>query len=339
MEHGDERAMSSSVVSVGVAAVVAIMASMVQAQDTIATTSIAARAVATLKVPGFADFLVADGKAVWVTNRGRIEKLDRDHAEPVLTATVPSPCGAMAVGFGAVWVANCRDSSVYRVDRKSARVVAMIPTGLADRRGELSLAVGAGSVWVLSDRAGVLSRIDPRTNRVIARIAVAPFSFAAVFGFGSVWISNTGAPNAGGPGAPASAGTTTAGSVQRIDPATNQVVATIPVGPTPRFLAAGERGVWTLNQGDGTVSRVDPKTNMVTATIAVGVPGGGGDIDAGGGAVWVRASRVLLSVIDPRSNRVVERLGPVAGSGAVRVAGNAVWVTAHDIGTVWAVRR
>lgn len=70
--------------------------------------------------PGFADFLVADGKAGWVTNRGRIEKLDRDQAAPVLTATVPSPCGAMAVGFGAVWVANCRDSSVYRVDRKSA---------------------------------------------------------------------------------------------------------------------------------------------------------------------------------------------------------------------------
>ena len=323
--------MNNCVVGVGVAAVIAITASVVQAQDTVATTPIAARAVATLKVPGFADFLVADGKAVWVTNRGRIEKLDRDHAEPVLTATVPSPCGAMAVGFGAVWVANCRDSSVYRVDRKSARVVAMIPTGLADRRGELSLAVGAGSVWVLSDRAGVLSRIDPRTNRVIARITVAPFSFAAVFGFGSVWISNTGAPSA--------AGTTTAGSVQRIDPATNQVVATIPVGPTPRFLAAGERGVWTLNQGDGTVSRVDPKTNSVAATIAVGVPGGGGDIDAGGGAVWVRASRVLLSVIDPRSNRVVERLGPVAGSGAVRVAGNAVWVTAHDIGTVWVVRR
>ena len=338
--------MNSVVVSMGAATVVAITASVVQAQDTVATTPIAARAVATLKVPGFADFLVADGKAVWVTNRGRIEKLDRDHAEPVLTATVPSPCGAMAVGFGAVWVANCRDSSVYRVDRKSARVVAMIPTGLADRRGELSLAVGAGSVWVLSDRAGVLSRIDPRTNRVIARIAVAPQSFAAVFGFGSVWISNTGAPNAGAPsagapsaGAPSAAGTTTAGSVQRIDPATNQVVATIPVGPTPRFLAAGERGVWTLNQGDGTVSRVDPKTNTVTATIAVGVPGGGGDIDAGGGAVWVRASRVLLSVIDPRSNRVVERLGPVAGSGAVRVAGNAVWVTAHDIGTVWVVRR
>ncbi len=316
---------------------VAGTASKVQAQDTVATTLIAARAVATLKVAGFADFLVADGKAVWVTNRGRIEKLDREHAQPVLTATVPSPCGAMAVGFGAVWVANCRDSSVYRVDRKSARVVAMIPTGLADRRGELSVAVGAGSVWVLSDRAGVLSRIDPRTNSVIARITVAPNSFAAVFGFGSVWISNTGAPNAGAP----NAGSTTAasGSVQRVSPATNQVVATIPVGPTPRFLAAGERGVWTLNQGDGTVSRVDPKTNAVTATIAVGVPGGGGDIDAGGGAVWVRASRVLLSVIDPRSNRVVERLGPVAGSGAVRVAGNAVWVTAHDVGTVWVVRR
>ena len=51
------------------------------------------------------------------------------------------------------------------------------------------------------------------------------------------------------------------GSVQRIDPASNAVVATRTVGPAPRFLAAGEGGVWTLNQGDGTVSRIDPSTN------------------------------------------------------------------------------
>ena len=33
---------------------------------------IATRAVATLKVPGSADFLVADGRGVWVTNEGLV---------------------------------------------------------------------------------------------------------------------------------------------------------------------------------------------------------------------------------------------------------------------------
>jgi virginiamycin B lyase len=111
-------------------------------------------------------------------------------------------------------------------------------------------------------------------------------------------------------------------------------VITIPVGPIPRFLAAGEGGVWTLNQCDGSVSRIDPSSNTVVATIAAGVDGTDGDIATGAGAVWVRGGKVLLSVIRPDTNRVVERLGPPAGSGAVRVGGKFIWVTAHDIQTV-----
>jgi YVTN family beta-propeller protein len=224
----------------------------------------------------------------------------------------------MVVAFGSVWAISCREHAVFRIDRLTGRPVAVVKTGIADRSGEMSLADGAGSVWVLSDSSGVLSRVDPATNAVTVKIPVLPGSYAATFGFGSVWITNT-----------------EANSVQRIDPATNKVVATIAVGPTPRFLAAGEGGVWTLNQGDGTVSRVDPKTNRVAATIGVGVPGNGGDIAAGAGRVFVRAGFVLLSVIDPASNKVVERFGPVSGSGGVRVSKNRVWVTAHDIQTVW----
>lgn len=292
-------------------------------QNSEAVTPIANRAIVTLKVPGFADFLVADGDGVWTTNQGRVEKLDREHPGPVATVLVPNPCGAMEVGFGALWVANCQDSSLYRIDLKAARVTAVIPTGLADPNGELSIAVGAGSVWLLTDERGVLSRVDPQTNRVGTRIKVAPYSYAAVFGFGSVWITNTGKEGSGN------------GFVQRVDPGTSRVMATIPVGPIPRFLAAGEGGVWTLNQGDGSVSRIDPASNKVVATIGVGSEGPGGDIATGAGAVWVRASKVLLSVIRPDTNRVVERFGPPAGSGAVRVADKFLWITAHDIQTVW----
>ena len=117
------------------------------------------------------------------------------------------------------------------------------------------------------------------------------------------------------------------------------MTATIAVGPRPLFLAAGEGGVWALNQGDGTVTRIDPATNAVAATIDVGVPGTGGDIATGAGRVWVRAKPVLLSAIDPSTNVVVERFGPPAGSGAVRVAGRHVWVTAHDTNTVWVLKR
>ncbi len=290
-------------------------------------TPISQRAIATLKVPDFPDFLAVDGDAVWVTNEGRIEKFRADQERPLASVSVPAPCGAMVVAFESVWVANCKDSSLYRIDRRTSAVLEVIRTGLADQDGELSLAAGAGSIWLLTDRSGILSRIDPRTNRVTSTVRVEPNSFAAAFGFDAVWVTNTGTSDTQGPG-----------SVQRIDPRTNTVTATIPVGPTPRFLAAGEGGVWTLNQGDGTVTRIDPRTNTMAATIPVGVAGPGGDIAAGAGHVWVRATKVLLSMIDPETNRVTARFGPPAGSGGVRVGEGVVWVTAHDTNTVWALR-
>jgi virginiamycin B lyase len=144
-----------------------------------------------------------------------------------------------------------------------------------------------------------------------------------------VWVTNTG---------PAKAAKN--GSLQRIDPRSNTVVATIPVGRRPRFLASGEGGIWVLNQANGSVSRIDPGSNRVIDTIPVaGADGSGGDITTGLGRVWVRAEKVLLAAIDPATNRVVESVGPPAGSGAVRVAGGFIWVSAHDVQTIWVLRR
>jgi virginiamycin B lyase len=297
------------------------------AQEVFTATPIDKRALVTLQIDGYADFLAADGEAVWVTNKGRVEKLLRDRKSPVVSIPIPEPCGAMTVAFGSLWVANCTDSSLYRIDTATAKIVGIIPTGLADPSGELSVASGAGSVWLLTDRKGVLSRIDPTSNKVVAKIDVAPFSFAAAYGFGAVWISNTGPESKG-----------RQGSVQRIDPKTNKVTATIAVGPVPRFLTTGEGGVWTLNQGDGSVTHIAPITNRVVASIPVGMTGGGGDIAAGGGRIWVRGNKKLLASVDPIKNKIVEFFGPPAGSGAVRVAGGLVWITAHDIGTVWVLR-
>ena len=90
-------------------------------------------------------------------------------------------------------------------------------------------------------------------------------------------------------------------------PHTNLVVETITVGKKPRFIAVGDGAVWTLNQGDGSVSRIDPKTNKVVATIEVGVPGGGGEIAVGEGSVWVTSFEFPISRIDPSTNNVVQQ--------------------------------
>jgi YVTN family beta-propeller protein len=122
--------------------------------------------------------------------------------------------------------------------------------------------------------------------------------------------------------------------VTRVDPQTNLIVETIPVGKAPRFVAAGLGAVWTLNQGDGSVTRIDPKTNKVVATIEVGVPGGGGEIAAGEGSVWVTAFQYPLSRIDPATNTVVQQFFGEGGD-AVRVGLGWVWLSNLRAGNVW----
>ncbi|HEY7377549.1 MAG TPA: heme o synthase, partial [Steroidobacteraceae bacterium] len=197
----------------------------VQAETPSATTNMAARALATLKVPGSPDFLAVDGADVWVTNVDRVEKLRVGESRPVSTIRAPGPCGGMVVAFESLWVADCQDAGLTQIDTGSGQIKTVILTGLADSNGELSIAAGADSIWLLTDAKGVLSRIRPDTGKVSATVNVKAGSFAAAFGFGAVWVTNTDEVK---------------GSVQRINPATESVEATIPVGPTPRFLAVGE---------------------------------------------------------------------------------------------------
>ena len=281
---------------------------------------IAKKAIATLHLKGYPDFLAADIDGVWVTNENRIEKLVFGNKEPVLSIAIPQPCGAMAIGFGSLWVASCKNQSVYRVNLSSGKIEANIHTGLADPEGELSIATGAGSVWLLTKKEGELSRIDPTNNKVMSRITVAPHSYAVAFGYQSLWVTNS--SNA---------------SVQRIDPFTEKIIATITIGKTPRFLTTGLSFVWILNQEEGSVSKINPTDNSVT-TIHAQLAGTGGDIAVGEKYLYVRAKSTLLTVIDPLTNQVINRLGPPAGSGAVRVENGRVWVTAHDINTIWVMK-
>jgi streptogramin lyase len=129
-----------------------------------------------MQVPGFADFLAVDGDTVWATNRGRVEQWSLKG----LKASVPlaHPCGGMALADGALWVADCADRTVNRIDTKTGKLVATIASGIAnDKEGELNVVAGAGSIWVASDAKGVVARIDPATNAVVATVPVDPGSW------------------------------------------------------------------------------------------------------------------------------------------------------------------
>lgn len=265
-----------------------------------------------IPVPGFADFLAVDGDSVWVTNVGRVERWAREgkRAETAMA----HPCGAMVVAFGSLWVADCKKGTVNRIDMETAKITAVVATGIANPKGELNVVAGAGSVWVASDAKGMIARIDPETNAVTASIPVRPDSFYLTFGMGSLWAASGSQQ-----------------SLQKIDPATNTVVATTALGREPGFLAAGEGSVWVQEQGDGTVARIDPETAAVSGRVKVDDTLKYGDIDTGGGKVWLRTTAgQTFVVIDPASLAITARMGKAAGSGALRFTDKGVWTTAHD---------
>ena len=273
-----------------------------------------------IDVPGFADFLAVDGDTVWATNKGRVERWSKagKRAEVAMT----HPCGAMTISAGSLWVADCKEKTVNRIDIRTARRTAVIPTGLASPDGEMNVVAGAGSIWVASDKSGVVARIDPATNTVIASVNVSPGSCYLAFGEGALWVVSAGSQ-----------------TVQKVDPASNTAVTTTPLGKAPGFLAAGEGGVWVQEQGDGTVARIDPVTGGITGRVKVDATLKWGDIDTGGGKVWLRTTvGQTFVVFDPKSLAILARVGPAAGSGALRYTPEGIWTSAHDVHTLswWA---
>ena len=269
-----------------------------------------------ISVPGFADFLAVDRSTVWATNKGRVEQWSRQgkRAEVLMA----QPCGAMTISSGSLWVADCKDRTLNRIDLKTAKVTAVIATGIGSPDGELNVAAGAGSIWVASDPSGLIARVDPADNSITASVAVAPGSVYLAFGFGSLW-------------AVSAAGQT----LQKIDPLTNAVVKTTNLGKQPGFLAAGEGAVWVQEQGDGTVARIDPATGDVSGRVKVDETLKYGDIDTGGGKVWLRTTALqTFVVIDPKTLVVTARVGTASGSGALRYTKAGIWTSAHDLHTL-----
>lgn len=265
-----------------------------------------------IEVPGFADFLAVEGKTVWATNRGRVEHWSRKGK--LGEVAMAHPCGAMALSHHTLWVADCQEGTLKRIDTRSGTITATIATGIANPKGELNVVEGAGSIWVASDEKGVVARIDPGSNRVVGSITVDPGTFYLAFGYDALWAVSSEQQ-----------------SVQRIDPLTSRVTARTALGKAPGFLAVGEGAVWVQEQGDGTLARIDKDSGAVSGRVKVGDNLKWGDIDTGGGKVWLRTTDdQQFAVIDPVTLAIRARVGTSAGSGALRYTKAGVWTSAHD---------
>ena len=75
---------------------------------------------------------------------------------------------AVAIGFGAAWVANAGNGSITRVPLAGDKIETI---GLNDEPS--AIAAGAGYVWVLSKRSRKVIRIDPATKQVTKTVRLA----------------------------------------------------------------------------------------------------------------------------------------------------------------------
>lgn len=212
------------------------------------------------------------------------------------------------------------DGAVVRVDSRTARSAGRA-LRLDFAPGEV--AYGFGSLWIAHARGNApIVRIDPTSLQVTANVRGSRFMGPGVTtAFGFVWSANL------DPYAPPGPGT---GSVSRIDPATNAVTSTIPSGPSPLAIAAGEHRLWTANHGNETISWVDVDRMVVTAeTTSEGIH----NVIWGGGYVWASSyhTRAILRV-DPATRKTVDRTALPFAPLALAILGGRLYVASAGMG-------
>jgi streptogramin lyase len=115
----------------------------------------------------------------------------------------------------------------------------------------------------------------------------------------------------------------------RIDPATGDVQATIPLPVTDLHeessVAAGEGGVFLVAESEDQIVKVDPSTNAVAAVFDV--PAGATAARAGLGSLWV-TYRSLDQVrrFDPATGDVLATIEVGDGPRFLAIGGDGVWV-------------
>jgi len=143
-------------------------------------------------------------------------------------------------------------------------------------------------VWVISASYGTVSRIDPKTDEVVAKIEVGrgAVDVATDESSGAVWVAGLYLPkDYSGRDNPEYSEDR---NLTRVDPATNRVVAQIPIEADSPYggaqsVAVGEGAVWAQSV-DGKLLKADPATNKVSAMVTLG--DSSSHLAVYGGAVW-----------------------------------------------------
>ncbi len=266
-----------------------------------------------------------------------------DAASNRVVESIPVGIGprSVAVGGGAVFVANTADGTVSRIDPATRQVVRTIAVG--DFPSDVAVADGAA--WVALGGNAQLRRIPLDQNEAENAISalgptegfvVQPCSrpwASVVAGGGVLWFACNNDNNSY-PLADASRVDPRAGEAVRLEDA---LVSSSPLGVAFSDIAFGEGEVWLANLSGDAVIQLDARTGLRVRDVAVGARPEA--IAVGFGSVWVAnagdgsVSRITIEGGPERPADV--RAIPVGREPAdVAVGGDAVWVVNRGDGTL-----
>jgi DNA-binding SARP family transcriptional activator len=209
---------------------------------------------------------IQGGDADWLaSSNGTLLKIDPRRHRVARAVGLGIAANTMTLGLGSLWITDKDHPTILRLDPQYAEVQRRyrLPTiGGPAGDGLSAVAIAQGSVWVAQGRRRVL-RIDPRSGRVQAAIPAAG-AVALASGPGALWV-------AGGD----------VGTVYRIDPAINAVVARVKLDQFVCCVAVGGGYAWAMNYR---VWKLSSDGRVLSSTA---IDGDGANITWSSGALWV----------------------------------------------------
>lgn len=181
--------------------------------------------------------------------------------------------------------------------------------------------IAGDSAWVANVGDGV-GRYDLATGELLgSALTGTEVCLAMDQGFDSLWV-----------------GDCATNTVARVDVATGEVLARIPLGgaqlPSESSLAVDDTGVWVLTAGaDPDLLRIDPATNQVAETVPA--PSEATAVRAGEGSLWVTRARTgQLIRVDPASGDELAEIDVAPYSIFLAVGEGGVWTLGADTAEV-----
>lgn len=243
--------------------------------------------------------LSRDGKSLFATNlaSGRLSVIDTQTLETVASVPTGSRCHVVALTNDnkQAWVANIAEDDISIVDTATLRVLGTIPVG----KGPTGLTFSRDGRFAYVSNQGdkTVSVIETASHQVVKNIPVGINPHFLVLGpDGRIWGTNTGGSD-----------------IYLIDPATQEKVASLEVGPHPQQIAFAYKGMVGPNAyvtvGGGNkvvVVSADPRSLRILEEIAVGQGPNGIAANPEGTRVYVgHEVSNDLRVIDTGTSQVI----------------------------------